>query len=71
MWYPVTTGIRSTKPTLLRFTPKLRPRTASIVWNLDYEWHDQQWMSARGRSNSLHAPISIYEMHLGSWQTRA
>ena len=44
------------------------PRTASIVWDLDYEWSDQTWMSTRGPRSSLHAPISIYEMHLGSWR---
>jgi 1,4-alpha-glucan branching enzyme len=44
------------------------PRTASIVWDLDYEWHDKKWMSSRGPRNSLHAPISIYEVHLGSWK---
>jgi 1,4-alpha-glucan branching enzyme len=44
------------------------PRTASIVWDLDYEWDDKKWMSSRGPRNSLHAPISIYEVHLGSWK---
>jgi 1,4-alpha-glucan branching enzyme len=44
------------------------PRTASIVWNLDYEWHDGSWMAERGGRNSLNAPISIYEVHLGSWR---
>jgi len=44
------------------------PRTASIVWDLDYDWQDQKWMSSRGPRNSLHAPISIYEVHLGSWR---
>jgi 1,4-alpha-glucan branching enzyme len=43
------------------------PRTASVVWNLDYEWKDADWMSGRAHRQSLHAPISIYEMHLGSW----
>jgi 1,4-alpha-glucan branching enzyme len=43
------------------------PRTASIVWDLDYEWKDQEWMHERYKPNSLHAPISIYEVHLGSW----
>jgi 1,4-alpha-glucan branching enzyme len=43
------------------------PRTASIVWDLDYEWKDQAWMHERYKRNSLHAPISIYELHLGSW----
>jgi 1,4-alpha-glucan branching enzyme len=44
------------------------PRTASRVWRLDYEWHDAEWMRNRHRANSLHAPISIYEAHLGSWR---
>jgi 1,4-alpha-glucan branching enzyme len=44
------------------------PRTASIVWDLDYTWGDQEWMAKRYRYNSLEAPISIYEMHLGSWR---
>ncbi|HWO56347.1 MAG TPA: 1,4-alpha-glucan branching protein GlgB [bacterium] len=46
------------------------PRTASIVWNLDYEWHDADWMLERGNRQSLRSPISIYEVHLGSWQRR-
>ncbi|HUT83577.1 MAG TPA: 1,4-alpha-glucan branching protein GlgB, partial [Thermodesulfobacteriota bacterium] len=44
------------------------PRTASIVWDLHYEWQDSAWMANRYKFNSLHAPISIYEMHLGSWR---
>jgi 1,4-alpha-glucan branching enzyme len=44
------------------------PRTASIVWDLDYTWGDQEWMAKRHRHNSLDAPISIYEVHLGSWR---
>ncbi len=43
------------------------PKTGSIVWDLDYEWSDDDWMSIRGKRNALDAPISIYEMHLGSW----
>ena len=43
------------------------PRTASVVWNLDYEWKDLDWMRERHKRNSLHAPISIYEVHFGSW----
>jgi 1,4-alpha-glucan branching enzyme len=44
------------------------PRTASIVWNLDYEWHDGSWLYERARRNTLNAPMSIYEVHLGSWR---
>ena len=44
------------------------PRTASVVWDLDYEWGDDQWMRARSEANALNAPMSIYETHLGSWR---
>ena len=44
------------------------PKTASVVWNLDYKWNDSEWMSSRNRHNSLNAPFSIYEVHLGSWK---
>jgi 1,4-alpha-glucan branching enzyme len=43
------------------------PRTASIVWDLDYRWRDDEWMRNRKKHNSLDIPISIYEVHLGSW----
>lgn len=43
------------------------PRTASIVWDLDYRWNDGAWLEKRAAANSLHAPMSIYEVHLGSW----
>ncbi|HEX9743013.1 MAG TPA: 1,4-alpha-glucan branching protein GlgB [Nitrospiraceae bacterium] len=47
---------------------EIPPKTASIVWDLDYQWRDQEWMETRGRRNALDAPMSIYEMHLGSWK---
>lgn len=51
------------------FSAELPPRTASVVSNLDsYRWEDDAWMENRGCKNSLDAPISIYEVHLGSWQ---
>ncbi|NJN65553.1 MAG: 1,4-alpha-glucan branching protein GlgB [Chloroflexaceae bacterium] len=43
------------------------PRTASIVWDLDYTWEDQTWMDRRAEFNKLDAPIAIYEVHIGSW----
>ncbi|MGZ4831833.1 MAG: 1,4-alpha-glucan branching protein GlgB [Terriglobales bacterium] len=43
------------------------PRTASIVRELNYEWRDQDWMQSRHMQNSLQAPMSVYEMHIGSW----
>jgi 1,4-alpha-glucan branching enzyme len=46
---------------------EVAPKTASIVWELDYAWGDGDWMASRGPRNTLTSPISIYEMHLGSW----
>jgi 1,4-alpha-glucan branching enzyme len=47
---------------------ELPPKTASIVWDLNYEWNDNEWMVNRHKFNSLNAPISVYEVHLGSWR---
>jgi 1,4-alpha-glucan branching enzyme len=47
------------------------PRTASIVWNLDYQWNDANWNGIRGAKNDFSAPMSIYELHFGSWQRKA
>ncbi len=44
------------------------PKTASVVWNLDYAWHDADWMRERRARNALSAPMSVYEVHLGSWR---
>lgn len=49
------------------FMHEVPPKTASVVWPLDYEWGDTDWMATRAKRNSLNAPISIYEMHAGSW----
>ncbi|RRD64747.1 1,4-alpha-glucan branching protein GlgB [Fretibacterium sp. OH1220_COT-178] len=46
------------------------PRTASIVHWPDYEWRDSGWMAGRAGVTSLHAPWSVYEVHLGSWKHR-
>ncbi len=53
------------------FGVEIRPHTASRVWDLEsYRWQDASWMAARSRNNALNAPLSIYEMHLGSWRRR-
>ena len=44
------------------------PKTASIVWEDDYQWEDQRWMQNRKKHNSIEAPFSVYEVHLGSWK---
>lgn len=45
-----------------------RPDTASITWDMSYQWNDAEWMKKRKKNNSLEAPWSVYEVHLGSWQ---
>jgi 1,4-alpha-glucan branching enzyme len=44
------------------------PKTASLVWDLDYSWNDEEWMESRHKFNALDAPVSIYELHIGSWR---
>jgi len=60
-------GYSSERSDPFGFHGEVSPKTASVVWDLGYEWKDAAWMASRGRRNSLHAPISIYEVHLGSW----
>ncbi|GAB4337564.1 MAG: 1,4-alpha-glucan branching protein GlgB [Dehalococcoidia bacterium] len=60
-------GYRVDKADPFAFTSEVAPATASIVATLDYEWGDGEWMAARRAHNALDAPISIYEVHLGSW----
>jgi 1,4-alpha-glucan branching enzyme len=43
------------------------PERASVLWDLDHEWTDSAWMKDRAKRTALGAPISIYEVHLGSW----
>ena len=50
------------------FYAEVPPKTASIVWDLGYEWHDAKWMKKRRANNSLHAPHTVYEVHPGSWK---
>ena len=50
------------------FYSETPPKTASIVWDVNHDWGDQAWMEKRHAHNALDAPISIYEMHLGSWR---
>jgi 1,4-alpha-glucan branching enzyme len=61
-------GSRAEKTDPFAFTNEVSPKTASVVWELGYRWQDQAWMARRRRHNALEAPISIYELHLGSWR---
>jgi 1,4-alpha-glucan branching enzyme len=44
------------------------PHTASVVWDLDHKWNDENWMQNRHNHNDLNKPYSVYEVHLGSWK---
>ncbi|NMM48170.1 1,4-alpha-glucan branching protein GlgB [Marinigracilibium pacificum] len=46
------------------------PKTASIVWDNSYKWKDKKWMQKRIELNALDRPISVYEVHLGSWKRK-
>ena len=46
------------------------PATASRLWTLDYSWKDSAWMASRASRNGLDAPMSTYEVHLGSWRRK-
>jgi 1,4-alpha-glucan branching enzyme len=51
------------------FASELRPNTASIVTDIkQHQWKDEAWMQAREQRQWLNAPVSIYEVHLGSWK---
>ncbi len=50
------------------FFHEIPPRTASVVWDMTYQWQDQQWMAARMDQDLHRRPLSVYEVHLGSWQ---
>jgi 1,4-alpha-glucan branching enzyme len=50
------------------FAMELRPGTTSVVWDIDrYSWGDNQWMTERRTRNVYSSPMSVYEVHLGSW----
>ena len=50
------------------FAAEEAPATASLIWDGSYEWNDHAWTSGRGGRIALDAPVSIYEVHLGSWR---
>ena len=51
------------------FYSEVKPKTASIIWELDgYDWQDESWCKKRNETDWLKMPINIYEAHLGSWK---
>ncbi len=64
-------GYMVTKTDPYGFYAEVRPDTASIVWDIaKHDWNDQDWMENRPQKQSLDAPISVYEVHLGSWKRK-
>ena len=61
------TGRSFEKADPFAFSAETPPDTASVVISLDYAWQDHDWMAERHSRNAMTAPISIYEVHLGSW----
>ena len=61
-------GYKVDKSDPYAFRAEEPPRTGSVVWDLAYEWQDAAWMKDRSKKNSLAAPWSVYEVHLGSWR---
>ncbi len=62
-------GVETQRADPVGFRSELRPKTASVVADLDaHRWDDAAWMAARLDRDHLAAPMSIYEIHLGSWR---
>jgi 1,4-alpha-glucan branching enzyme len=60
-------GYRVDKADPFAFCSETPPRTGSVIWDLDYSWGDDEWAATREHRNALDGPVSIYEVHLGSW----
>ncbi len=61
-------GYKVDKADPYAFASEVAPATGSVVAALDYTWHDDDWLARRRHANALEAPISVYEVHLGSWR---
>jgi 1,4-alpha-glucan branching enzyme len=61
-------GYKAEKADPIAFYHEKPPETASVVWNIEYSWKDQEWMGKRSKKNIFREPMSIYEVHLGSWR---
>jgi 1,4-alpha-glucan branching enzyme len=61
-------GYSGDKGDPLAFFWETPPGTASIVWDLRYDWRDEAWLRTRHRTNARESPMAIYEVHLGSWR---
>jgi 1,4-alpha-glucan branching enzyme len=67
-WISNPSGHKAEKADPFGYRQEEPPRTASVVWGLEYKWGDAAWLKARPTRKPLHSPLSIYEVHLGSWR---
>lgn len=64
-------GYIATKADPFGFGSEMRPNTSSMICDVNhFDWHDDQWMRTRQVKQSLNSPISVYEVHLGSWRRK-
>jgi len=64
-------GYMVSKADPVGFASEMRPKTASVVWDIDkHQWGDAEWMDNRDQHQGLRSPISIYELHIGSWRRK-
>jgi 1,4-alpha-glucan branching enzyme len=61
-------GYRADKADPFALFNEIPPKSASIVWDLEYDWQDRDWLARRRQKSSLDQPMAIYEIHLGSWR---
>ena len=61
-------GVWRQKADPVAFASEMAPSTGSVVFTSGYSWSDQEWMESRAATDPLLRPMSIYEVHLGSWR---
>jgi 1,4-alpha-glucan branching enzyme len=61
-------GLWREKADPLAFAAEAPPGTASVVFRSDYQWRDEAWLQQRAATQPHRAPMSVYEVHLGSWR---
>ena len=65
-----TNGYAVDKADPLAVCTETPPRTGSIIWDLSFEWQDKKWMESRATRQAIDKPMSIYEVHIGSWKRK-
>lgn len=63
-----TNGYEAEKGDPFAFLWETPPNTASVVWDLEATWNDKDWMSRRKEKDPMSSPMSVYELHIGSWR---